>query len=378
MPKPLRVALIGASQERGWAKISHVPALQRLDGIELAAVSAREPGAANALAEALGAGKGFADVRAMINDPGIDVVAVSVRVPNHRELVLQALSAGKHVYCEWPLGRTTGESEEMRNAAAAAGVHAVIGLQARANPALRQASKMIATGVIGRVLSARMVSETIAFGPATAEADSYLDDPANGATQMTIHAGHGIDAVIAVLGGLTDVAVLASMQFPTVEVTEPARTLRRTIPDHIVLQSRLQYGGVVSAEFAGGRPNPRFRFEVVGDRGVVVLQGAALRGFQSGRLSVSLNGIPHHIDDGELADLPDAAFNVGAMYARLRDNVARGLATAPDFEHAARLTSLIADMSSADERGTRMVASDRWPTSIESAQAHALAGASRA
>ena len=301
-----------------------------------------------------------------MNDPAIDVVAVSVRVPNHRELVLQALSAGKHVYCEWPLGRDTAEAEEMRVAAASAGVHTVIGLQARANPALRRASEMVATRAIGRVLSACLISETTAaFGPKTSEAYFYLEDPANGATQMTIHAGHAIDAVVAVLGGLVDVAVLASIQFPDVEVAGTVRTHRRTIPDHIFSQSRLQLGGVVSAELAAGRPNARFRFEVVGDRGSLLLEGGAPSGFQSGRLTVSLNGVPHPIDDGELSQLPDTAFNVGAMYARLRDDVATGVRTAPDFEHAVQLTNLIADMSRADETGTCITAADRWPTSTE-------------
>ena len=345
MPKPLRVGLIGASQERGWAKLSHVPALQHLAGVEFAAVTARDSGAAAALATAVGARRGFAGVGSMIGDADVDVIAVCVRVPTHRELVLKALAGGKHVYSEWPLGRSTAEAEEMRDAAVAAGVRAVIGLQARANPALRRARELIDAGSIGRVVSARMVSETAAFGTQTAEADLYLEDPANGATQMTIHAGHAIDAVVAVLGGLIDVAALASMQFPEVEVTETGNRHRRTIPDHIFMQSRLDRGGVVSAEFAGGRRNARFRFEIIGDEGVVMLRGGAARGFQSGRISVSLNGDVQTINDGELERLPDTAYNVGALYALLRDDVANGTAIAPDFGHAVELARLIEEMS---------------------------------
>jgi predicted dehydrogenase len=39
MGTPLKVGIIGASAERGWAKISHVPAVQGLEGLELAAVA---------------------------------------------------------------------------------------------------------------------------------------------------------------------------------------------------------------------------------------------------------------------------------------------------------------------------------------------------
>lgn len=38
MAQLLRLGVIGASAERGWAKISHVPAIHQLDGLELAAV----------------------------------------------------------------------------------------------------------------------------------------------------------------------------------------------------------------------------------------------------------------------------------------------------------------------------------------------------
>ncbi len=118
----------------------------------------------------------------MVTDPAVDLITVAVRVQNHRELVFQALSAGKHVYCEWPLGRDLPEAEQMRDAAAAAGVHVAIGLQARMNPSLRRAQQLIRDGAIGRVLSARVYSGTVAFGRAISEEYLYLDDPANGAT----------------------------------------------------------------------------------------------------------------------------------------------------------------------------------------------------
>jgi predicted dehydrogenase len=38
MKRPLRVGIVGASAGRGWARISHVPAVRRLEGVELQAV----------------------------------------------------------------------------------------------------------------------------------------------------------------------------------------------------------------------------------------------------------------------------------------------------------------------------------------------------
>ena len=46
---------------------------------------------------------------------------------------MAALNAGKHVYTEWPLGRTTAEAQEMTALAQAQGVRNMVGLQARGN-----------------------------------------------------------------------------------------------------------------------------------------------------------------------------------------------------------------------------------------------------
>ena len=66
----------------------------------------------------------------------IDAVAVVVRVPSHYAPTKAALEAGKHVYCEWPLGRTTEEAVELAELARARGLTTAVGLQARVDPAL--------------------------------------------------------------------------------------------------------------------------------------------------------------------------------------------------------------------------------------------------
>jgi predicted dehydrogenase len=83
-----------------------------------------------------GARLAFDDYRKMIASSKIDAVAVVVRVPSHYEPTRAALKAGKHVYCEWPLGRTTAEAIELAALAKARGLVTAIGLQARVNPAV--------------------------------------------------------------------------------------------------------------------------------------------------------------------------------------------------------------------------------------------------
>lgn len=120
--------------------------------------------------------------------------------------------------------------------------------------------------------------------------------------------------------------------------------------------------GSLSIEVAGGRPPEasRFRLEVIGDRGTLVLDGGALRGFPMGRLRLSFNGEPQAVDEGETDSMPDTAANVAGIYAALRDDIAQGTSTAPDFDHAVRLARLVDDVLSSAQTGTRKSATD-WP-----------------
>ena len=363
MTKQLQVGIIGASADRGWAKISHVPAVQKLVGLELGAVASGSQSKADAAAKAFGAKAAYGDAKELFRDPNIDIVAICVKVPDHRELVLDALAAGKHIYCEWPLGRNLAESEELAAAAQAAGLHVAIGLQTRMNPAAQRARDLISSGAIGRLLSARVLSNTAAFGPKVETAMAFGEKAENGVTLVTIQGAHTLDLAIAVLGRFSDVTALATTQYPEVEIGEEnAVRQARSTPDHLLVQARVADGSALSVEVAGGRPPEAtpFRLEVTGENGGLALDGGALRGFQSGRLRLSLNGKPQHVDEGEITSLPDEAANVAGMYAALRNDILSETSTAPDFNHAVRLTRLIDDVMSSAQTGTRKPAVD-WP-----------------
>lgn len=364
MTEILKVGIIGASAQRGWARISHVPAVQGLPGLELGAVVSSDRGKAEAAARAFGARIGYGDADSLFRDPGIDIVSVCVKVPDHRALVLAALQAGKHVYCEWPLGRDLAETEELAAAARNAGVCVALGLQARRNPAALRARDLIANGAIGRILGARVYSSTVAFGAEVEAAMAFAEDPASGVNLVTIQAAHTIDLAIAVVGELADLSALAARQYPEVQFEKAGWQSRSTF-DHVLTQARLAAGGTLGMEVVGGRPMQAtpFRLEVTGEKGEVSLDGGAPRGFQSGRLRLSLNGEQQAVDEGELSKLPDEAANVAGIYAALRDDIAHGTSIAPGFEHAVRLARLIDDVTSSSRTGMRKPAAD-WPVAI--------------
>jgi predicted dehydrogenase len=355
----LRVGIIGANAEGGWAREGHVPAVQGLAGLEFVAVATNSQKTADASAKAFGVPAAYGSGMELIRAGGIDLVTIATRVPDHRDLVLAAIAAGLHVYSEWPLGRSVPEAEEMAAAASRANIHSAIGLQLRCSPVVRRTQELIASGGLGRVLSLSTFSAAAGFGPDVAAPFVYLEDPANFANLVTIQGGHTIDLAIAIAGALADASALATAQYPEIDANGERR--RRITFDHLLLQSRLKAGGTLSAEVAGGRPpETPFYMNVVGEKGTLRLDGGAPRGFQSGRLTLSLDGAPQHVDEGELASMPDAAANVAGVYAALRDDILNGTSSVTGFDHAVKLTRLITDLL-ASSRWSRPTEPLDWP-----------------
>ena len=363
MKKTLGVGIIGASADRGWAKVSHVPAVQGLAGLELVAVASGSQSKANEAAKAFGAASGYADGKELVKDPVVDIVTIAVKVPDHRDLVLAALEAGKHIYCEWPLGRNLTETQELAAVAETAGVHVMVGLQTRLNPAMLRARALISSGAIGRPLAARVFSSTVAFGPRVEPALSFAEDAANGVTLVTVQSGHTLDFAIAVLGPFADLTALTTTQYPQIMVGDATTEQARSTPDHLLVQARFGAGAALSLEVAGGRTpeTVTFRMEVDGEKGALSIDGGAARGFQAGRLTVSLNGELQPVDEGEVASMTAEAANVAGMYVALRSDILLGTSTVPDFEHAVRLARLIDDLTASSETGSRKSSGD-WPS----------------
>src|SRR5213596_3706096 len=153
MAHKIRLGFVGANVRSTWASQSHFPALLASPDVEWTAVCTSRPESAEEARRTFGAKLAFHDYREMVASPEIDAVAVVVRVPEHYGPNKVAIEAGKHVYTEWPLGRTTAEAEELTALAQAKGVQTAVGLQARVSPALLYMKEQIEAGYVGGVLS---------------------------------------------------------------------------------------------------------------------------------------------------------------------------------------------------------------------------------
>src|SRR6266540_4911070 len=152
MAHKIRLGFVGANVRSNWAPRSHFPALMASPDVEMTAVCTTRPESAEEARRTFGAKLAFHDYREMVASPEIDAVAVVVRVPAHYEPTKAAIEAGKHVYTEWPLGRTTAEAEELAALARAKGLQTAVGLQSRVSPTLMYMKEQIASGYVGEVL----------------------------------------------------------------------------------------------------------------------------------------------------------------------------------------------------------------------------------
>lgn len=123
------------------------------------------------------------------NDPNVDLVVISVHVSKHHELALPALKAKKQVFCEWPLGATTAEAEEMAQLSKC--LTTMTGLQLRADPLINKAKQLVDNDAIGFVKSTT-VTGCFNNYPAdswNAKADYFLNFD-GGANEYTISFAH--------------------------------------------------------------------------------------------------------------------------------------------------------------------------------------------
>src|SRR4051794_24372781 len=206
MADQLRLGVVGANPNIGWASRTHMPGLLALPEYDIAAVCTTRQESAEAAAQKYEATKAYWDFHKLVADPDVDVVDVCVRVPYHHEIVMAALEAGKHVYCEWPLGATVQQATEMADLAAKRGVHTMVGLQARAAPSVIYLKQLISEGWLGEVLSATMTQFSSGLLEERGPEAVWRGDRTNGANTMSIAFGHSIDAFCWCLGDFTEVS----------------------------------------------------------------------------------------------------------------------------------------------------------------------------
>jgi predicted dehydrogenase len=347
---PIGVGIVGASPlSPGWATRAHLPALRALPEFRLKAVSTSRPQSAAAARDAFGV-DAFDNATDLIAHPGVDLIVVSVRVPEHHQLVSAAIEAGKMVFCEWPLGRTSAEAQDLARRARLAGVRNVVGLQASFAPAIRYLADLIADGYIGDVLSTSLVGSGMAWGATTDSRSAYLFEKGNGATMVTVAVAHAIDAVAAVLGEFAELSATTAVRQRQVRVDDGS-VLTATSPDQAAIQGTLQSGAVASIVYRGGESRAtNLRWDITGSHGDLLVTSSfgniqvadlAVEGGRGAERLVHPLVIPGSYSKQAPSAPAGLAANVTYLYSQFASDLRNGTHGAPGFERAVRLHGLL-------------------------------------
>src|SRR5258707_9399802 len=128
-----------------------LPAMQRGEWSEIAAVASRDLKRAQEAAAQLGIPKAYGSYEELLADPEIE--AIYNPLPNHLHVpwTIKAAEAGKHVLCEKPISMTTEEAVTLLEVRNRTGGQIEEAFMVSSHPQWRKAVELVQNGRVGKV-----------------------------------------------------------------------------------------------------------------------------------------------------------------------------------------------------------------------------------
>ena len=130
-----------------------IPAMQKGEWSEIAAIASRDQRKARDAAARLGIPKAYGSYDELLSDPEIE--AIYNPLPNHLHVPwsIKAAEAGKHVLCEKPISLTVREAESLLAARDGRGVKIGEAFMVKTHPQWLRVRDLIGKGVVGKLRS---------------------------------------------------------------------------------------------------------------------------------------------------------------------------------------------------------------------------------
>lgn len=149
--QPYRVGIVGC----GRISQFHIEALQKVEGLALAAVCDIDADRAQATGDKAGV-PSFASLDAMLKGAALDIVSVCTPSGLHPEHAIAAARAGKHVVSEKPMALSLDAANAMIAACEKANVRLFVVKQNRLNPPIQLLKRAVDRGRFGRIFMANV------------------------------------------------------------------------------------------------------------------------------------------------------------------------------------------------------------------------------
>jgi predicted dehydrogenase len=90
-----------------------IPIYQRHPNANMYAICQRTRGKLDAVGDAFGVERRYADYREVLKDPNVDMVHINSPIPDHAWMSLEGLKAGKHVACTVPMATSIADCQKI-------------------------------------------------------------------------------------------------------------------------------------------------------------------------------------------------------------------------------------------------------------------------
>jgi D-xylose 1-dehydrogenase (NADP+, D-xylono-1,5-lactone-forming) len=146
----------------GAARVNErlLPAIIEAPNSQLVAIASRRAGAAKATLEKYAPNYQaevtcYDDLDALINDQNVEAIYCPMANEEHAEWAIKAINAGKHVLIEKPMATSLQDIDLIEQAAIKNHVKVMEGFMYRFHPQHARVAELVASGVIGDILSVR-------------------------------------------------------------------------------------------------------------------------------------------------------------------------------------------------------------------------------
>jgi UDP-N-acetyl-2-amino-2-deoxyglucuronate dehydrogenase len=150
--KNFRIALAGC----GRISRNHFEAIDKIDGLDLVAVSDVDPARAQEAGKSWGV-PFFTSYEKMLAESNADVVTIATPSGLHHEMGIAAAQAGKHVVMEKPMSISLTGADALVHACDKAGVQLFVVKQNRLNPPVQLLKRAVDNNRFGRIYMASCI-----------------------------------------------------------------------------------------------------------------------------------------------------------------------------------------------------------------------------
>src|SRR5512133_2540230 len=201
----LRVGMIS------WAHVHaefRAKALLEMPGVRIVAIADDNLPRGQAAGKRWGVDDVYSDWRGLVERPDVDVVMVHSENNCHTAQVIAAAEAGKDIFCEKPMATTLEDADRMLAAVRQNGVQLVVAFVSRFAKEAERAKKIVDSGVLGEIVSARSVIGLAGIQEIGCPADmeAWMIDPVKGGGGAWIDEGsHAVDLLRWMVGDIEQV-----------------------------------------------------------------------------------------------------------------------------------------------------------------------------